>query len=197
MSKSLAVRSDEAVSIRFGIGRMVRAAGLALAVAAAGLGISIPPSHAEAGGVKLSQLSWIVGHWEGTSKGSQVETHWGAPLGDSMLGVFRASQDGKAKFYEILVLEQETAGPVLTLKHFGRKLVGWEGEPAPLSYPLVSLSDTEAVFANPSAGGSGEGARRIVYQKTGDNGLSVLLEGYREGKILTNEFRFSRRNSPV
>ena len=197
MTNPLAVLGRSPMSASSGIARaaatLMGIATRTAVLAIVALGISSTPSRAADAVAKLSQLSWLAGHWEGTSKGSQVETHWGGALGDSMLGIFRASQDGKAKFYEILVIEQEATGPVLTLKHFGRKLVSWEGEPAPVSYPLISVTQSEAVFANPSAGGTGEGARRIVYRKTEGGGLLMTLEGYKEGKILTNEFRFTRK----
>src|SRR5262245_66458173 len=66
----------------------------------------------------LADLSFIAGSWGADWGGGFGEEHWSTASGDSMVGTFRFVKDGKARFYEMMLIEQTEAGPVLRLKHF-------------------------------------------------------------------------------
>jgi len=97
-------------------------------------------------GAKISDLTFMSGHWRGELEGEVTDEHWAEPLGDSLMGVFRCAKSGKVTFYELMAIEQEEKGPVFKLKHFNRGLVGWEEKAEVWSYPLVELRDDYAAF---------------------------------------------------
>src|SRR5512134_3551134 len=97
----------------------------------------------------LADLAFITGHWSGELDGGTTDEHWSAPSGDNMMGVFRYVKNGKAVFYEMLLVEMTATGPVLRLKHFNPGLIGWEEKDQAYSYPLVELEKNKAVFERP------------------------------------------------
>ena len=74
----------------------------------------------------LADLAFIAGQWRGEMQGGITEENWSLAAGDSMMGVFRFVKNGKAVFYEMLLIEATPNGPVLRLKHFHPGLRGWE-----------------------------------------------------------------------
>jgi hypothetical protein len=75
----------------------------------------------------LADLQFIAGHGVGELDGGVIEEVWSAPRGDSMMGMFAFTKEGRARFYEFLLIERTASGPVLRLKHFNPGLIGWEG----------------------------------------------------------------------
>jgi hypothetical protein len=148
--------------------------------------IFLVPPGARAGAATVADLSWLAGRWAGELHGRAIEEIWSAPSGDSLVGVFRVVKDGKARLYEILVVEQEEKGPVLRIRHFDRRLIAREEKDKPVTMPLVGHKDGEAVFQDPESG------TRIVYRRDGDS-LVAALEKTRDGKRTVTEFRYTRR----
>ncbi len=136
----------------------------------------------------LQDLAWIAGRWQGELRGAPIEETWGAPSGDNMVGMFRAVRDGKVRFYEIMVIEQEATGPVFRLKHFNRNLAGWEEKEAPQAYPLASSKPGEAVFESSDK----EKPLRFIYRKTADDSLVIRIESVKDGKPSAQVFQFTR-----
>ena len=54
----------------------------------------------------LSDLAWMAGSWSGTSRGIEMEEHWTAPKGNSMVGVHRDVGKGRTLVFEFLRIEQ-------------------------------------------------------------------------------------------
>ena len=96
--------------------------------------------------VTLSDLGFISGLWQAEWAGGLGEEHWSSSSGDSMVGTFRFVKDGKARFYEFMLIEQTADGPVLRLKHFNPGLIGWEEKAQVYSYPLTEYRQTVAIF---------------------------------------------------
>ena len=63
--------------------------------------------------VTLRDLSFISGLWQAEWAGGLGEEHWSPSSGDSMVGTFRFVKDGKARFYEFMLIEATPDGPVL------------------------------------------------------------------------------------
>ena len=95
-----------------------------------------------------------------------------------MLGMWRFVKDGQLKLYELLALTQEEGGPVLRLRHFNPRMVGWEEKDAPLAMPLIHRRGQEAVFEGPGSPGT-KGLVRLTYRREGDD-LTVTLD--KEGR---------------
>lgn len=134
----------------------------------------------------VKDLAWIAGQWQGQKGADLLDEHWSAPGGGTMMGMFRWVKGGKLLVYEFLTFEDSATAPVLTFRHFGAGLIGWEEKDAPIRCPLAGGGPGEAVFAC-------EGMpMRLTYRRTGENGLTVLLERQKDGKSSTDEFAYSR-----
>jgi hypothetical protein len=134
--------------------------------------------------VKLSDLSFMMGLWQADWNGGLGEEHWSPPLGDSMVGTFRFVKDGKGRFYELMLIEQTTNGPVLRLKHFNPGLIGWEDKTQVYRFPLVECRAGIAIFEREDM------KSRLTYSRTSIQTLSVVLEEPGDGKLNSEDFKF-------
>lgn len=94
----------------------------------------------------IEQIDWLVGTWRGAGFGGQVEECWAPSSAGSKLATFRLERDGRARFYEFLVLAEEAGSLSLKLKHFSPDLVGWEERDGHVSFPLVRIEPGAAYF---------------------------------------------------
>lgn len=134
--------------------------------------------------VRLADLSFISGSWQAEWGGGLGEEHWSIPSGDSMVGTFRFVKDGKARFYELMLIEQTATGLVLRLKHFNPGLIGWEEKAQVYSYSLIEYRQNTAAFELVDK------KSRLTFHRISKDALSVLLEQSANGKQSTQEFKF-------
>lgn len=125
----------------------------------------------------LADLDWIEGTWRSEGAGehgerSVAEEHWGATIGETKLGWFRALGDGRARFYEFEALREDSTGVSLVIKHFTREFAGWEAADSATVYRLVRAGDREAHFENRVDGRF----PRMSWRVRGDS-LHVTLSG--------------------
>jgi hypothetical protein len=132
----------------------------------------------------LTDLSFISGSWQAAWGGGLGEEHWSNPSGDGMIGTFRFVKDGKARFYELMLLEQTSAGPVLKLKHFNPGLIGWEEKAQVHTFHLIEYKEMIAVFE------LDDKKSRLTFNRTSKDLLTVLLEQDTDGKPHSEEFKF-------
>jgi Domain of unknown function (DUF6265) len=135
----------------------------------------------------LADLAFIAGHGVGELQGGVIEEIWSAPRGDSMMGMFAFTKDGRARFYEFLLIEQTASGPILRLKHFNPGLAGWEEKAEVFSYPLVSLSARRAVFERPDKD------TRLTFDATEAGALAVTLDQKQKGVWKSPRFVYQRQ----
>jgi hypothetical protein len=158
-----------------------------MAVALHGLSVRVGATG-PAEGSKLAALSWLAGDWRTKFGDDDLEEHWSAPFGDSMMGVFRWVKGGKVWMFELLSIVGDGDDIVFRLKHFDNQMVGWEEKDKSLSWKLSKSSAEELVFEKPDQ----KQASRLVYRRSGDNELHVRLEGEHDGKPSVKEFKFTR-----
>jgi hypothetical protein len=132
----------------------------------------------------LSQLEFISGRWAGELNGGKTDEHWSAPSGDNMMGVFRYVKNGRAVFFEMMLIEMTTVGPVLRLKHFNPGLIGWEEKDHAYSYPLVELTKNRAAFERTDK------QTRLIFHRTSEHTMTVTLEQIKDGKPSSEEFKY-------
>jgi len=101
-----------------------------------------------------------------------------------MVGTFRFVKDGKGQFYELMLIEQTTDGPVLRLRHFNAGLIAWEDKARVYSYPLVECRHGIAIFEREDK------KSRLTYSRTSRDSLSVVLEEPSDGKQRSENFNF-------
>jgi Domain of unknown function (DUF6265) len=126
----------------------------------------------------IADLSWMAGSWTGESRGIQMEEHWTAPNGNSMVGIHRDTGKGRTLLFEFLRIEQQGDQIVYLSMPNGRS-------PA-TPFPLKEVSGTRVVFENPAH----DFPQRIIYWKDG-NDLRARIEGTQNGKPAGEEWRWS------
>jgi hypothetical protein len=126
----------------------------------------------------LTDLAWLAGSWAGTARGIEMEEHWTAPKGNSMVGLHRDVGKGRTLLFEFLRIEQQGDQIVYLSMPNGRS-------PA-TPFPLKEVSATRAVFENPTH----DFPQRIIYWKDGSD-LRARIEGTIKGKAASEEWRWS------
>lgn len=131
----------------------------------------------------------MSGTWTGKMEWGELEEYWGEPMGDNMICSFRCVKDGKALFYEFIVIEQSTEGvPVMKLRHFNPGSIAWEDKENPNDYPLASLTKNRAVFE------SADKKTRLIYERQSKNKLLAVLEREKDGKVEVDNFIYLLSN---
>src|SRR5262245_24603038 len=125
----------------------------------------------------LADLAWISGSWTGTTGGVEMEEHWTAPKGNSMIGIHRDVVKTKTAAFEFLRIEMQKDQIVYLSMPNGRS-------PA-TPFPLKEASGTRVVFENPKH----DFPQRIIYWKDG-NDLRARIEGTMSGKAGSEEWRW-------
>jgi hypothetical protein len=131
-----------------------------------------------------AELAFIAGQWRGEMQNGITEENCSLPTGDSMMGVFRYVKNGKAVFYELLLIEATANGLVLRLKHFHPGLKGWEEKDEVYSYPLIELRKDRAVFERPDK------MSRLTFHRTSAEEMSIWLDQTRDAKPSSQEFKY-------
>ena len=127
---------------------------------------------------KLSDISWIQGHWTGEAFGGITEEIWSPPAGDSMMFVFRLIVDDKIKFYEAGHIQQTDGTLILRLKHFHGDFKGWEEKDDTVDFKLVRIDAGRAYFDN------------FTFEKVSEKEMNIyVVIGDKDGK--TNEVKFN------
>jgi len=126
----------------------------------------------------INDLSWMTGSWIGSVRGVDMEEHWTAPKGNSMIGIHRDIAKGRTTSFEFLRIEQQGDQVVYLSMPNGRS-------PA-TPFPLKEMSAARVVFENPAH----DFPQRIIYWKDG-NDLCARIEGTMNGKAGSEEWRWS------
>jgi hypothetical protein len=138
---------------------------------------------------QLADMAWLAGHWRGKIGDDVIEETWSAPSGDSMTGVFRWLIKGeKTRLFEFLTITENPTGLEFRFRHFSRSLTCWEGMDDAWAYPNATVGEREAVFESPDR----QNMKRMIYRIEESGGLLVRVEGYKEGKLSADDFRFTR-----
>jgi hypothetical protein len=138
---------------------------------------------------RVQDLAWIAGAWTGTLGDRTIEQHWSAPLGNSIVAMYRSVRNNEAQLYELLAIEQEGDGVALRIKHFapGPGLAGREAKDESVNHALVSLGDRTAVFQ-----GTGEGPARVSFSSPDPQTLTIVVQRLRDGAPVSTEFKYTR-----
>ena len=129
----------------------------------------------------LSDISWIAGDWQTAPGGRrQIEEHWTAVAGGSMMGVSRTIEvtgaGDKTVEFEYLRIEQR-ADAIYYVAHPKARCPGTD-------FKLTRASATEAVFENPQH----DFPKRIIYRKT-DDGLTASIDAGEGSKGMSFVFK--------
>ncbi len=126
----------------------------------------------------IVDLAWIAGSWQTAASGRmQVEEHWTAVAGGSMIGMGRTVAGGKTVFYEYLRIEERADG-VFYVAHP-------KARPG-TDFKLTKSEGQEAVFENPEH----DFPKKIIYRKNADGSLFARVEGPRNGQTAGEDFNY-------
>lgn len=114
---------------------------------------------------KIETLAWLCGDWETAPGRMQIDEHWTRIAGGSMFGVSRTVAGGKTVFFEYLRIETRGTD-IFYVAHPKARTPGTD-------FKLTQLSDTEAIFANPTH----DFPKRIIYRKNSDGSVTARIEG--------------------
>jgi hypothetical protein len=109
----------------------------------------------------LSSFSWLDGRWQGNWGPRAVEQSWMAPRNGAMVGVFRASGNGKLLVIELFSLVETPGGIEYRSRHFTTSLAPWE-DSGPTVLQLATADATRIVFENALDGKP----KRVVFTRT-------------------------------
>src|SRR5687767_10746725 len=126
----------------------------------------------------LADISWMAGDWQTAPGGKrQVDEHWTQVAGASMLGMSRTVAGDKTVEFEYLRIEQRADG-IYYVAHPKARCPGTD-------FKLTRASATEAVFENPQH----DFPKRIIYRKTGDDGLTATVDAGEGSKAMSFVFQ--------
>jgi hypothetical protein len=151
----------------------VRLVGVAVAVLAASVSAQTPEK------VEIARLSWMEGHWTGTSEGLAMEETWLSPKGGALLGMHRDVKDGRMVSFEFLRIETTAEGTF----YFASPRSA-----PPTPFRLVELDDRKAVFENKQH----DFPQRILYWLDASGSLHGRIEGPQGGKTVGEEWTWAK-----
>jgi Domain of unknown function (DUF6265) len=87
---------------------------------------------------QLSDLQWLVGEWRGPGIDKAEATEiWTDARDGQMAGLFRQLDNkGEISFYELMTLVQVGSTIELRIKHFDKRLHGWEKQDETTTFVL-------------------------------------------------------------
>jgi hypothetical protein len=136
----------------------------------------------------VSDLAWLSGKWYGERQGEPVEEYWSDVAVGTLMGMFRWIRAGQVWFYELITIEQEAEGVVMRIKHFDPPLKGWEEKDESVTFLLVSLRESEAVFLKRND----EKRLWLIYSLESRGTLVSYFEREEEDHKPEEEFRYHR-----
>jgi len=119
---------------------------------------------------QMTELRWISGCWNATTTdGSEAQEQWTKPEGGTMFGVMRIISAGQTISFRYMQIRQKVADVLFIFQQDGGQ---------PVTYKLVKLNDSEAVFENSQH----DPPQRIVYQRLVDGTFIAAIDGEEAGK---------------
>jgi hypothetical protein len=129
----------------------------------------------------LAPLAWLAGTWtDADPQGTAMEEHWTTPAGGTMFGTNRTVRGVSTIAFEFLRIEARDGGKIVYIAQPQGRSPGTE-------FPLVDLTGTRAVFANPAH----DFPKKLIYSFE-DGFLTVVVEGVRGGETSGFTLRWKR-----
>ena len=139
---------------------------------------AVSQNRAATGPFRVEDLSFLTGDWLTTSGGTQVDEHWTAVAGGTLMGLSRTVNAGRTLGFEYLRIETRPDG-IFYVAHPRAKSPGTD-------FKLVRLQDREAVFENLAH----DFPKRIIYRRNPDGSLTARVEGDGTEKEKAQEFQY-------
>ena len=125
---------------------------------------------------QLDRLAWLAGCWQIARGDEVIDEQWMPPRGGVMLGMSRTVRAGRTTATEFVTLRVSDGHVAYEANPSGQK---------PTSFPATMVSADRAVFENPAH----DYPRRIIYERTGDDGLVAAIDDGSGAKRVEYPFR--------
>lgn len=103
------------------------------------------------------------------------------PAAGAMLGMSRTVKGGRMVFHEFMTIDTKADGKLVFTARTG-------AEAKPVPFTAIRQSDDEVVFENAAH----DFPQRVIYRRTGVNGLLGRIEGVEKGKARAVDFPMKR-----
>lgn len=138
----------------------------------------------------ISRLAWLGGCWKGEAAEPGSGEHWLPLAGGTLLGVSRTVKQGKTVEFEFMQIRTLAEGQLA--------FIAMPSGQRTTAFPLLRLSENEAVFENPRH----DYPQRVIYRLDSPTSLVARIEGMRKGVLRGTDFPMNRvscesqRNAP-
>lgn len=128
----------------------------------------------------VDDLGWLRGCWAMSKGNREVNEHWMAPSGQTMLGMSRTVAGGKTVEFEFIQIRMDEKGDIY--------YVARPSGQTETSFKLVKLEGQHAIFENLAH----DFPQRIIYRLERDGSLFARIEGLNNGKEMGVSFPMKR-----
>lgn len=120
------------------------------------------PKDAARPAARIDAVAWLVGQYNGSGLGGDVEYQWLPARAGQMYGTFRLIQNGKTTFAEILQLAEVDGTLTLRVKHFTSDFVAWEEKDKFFDFRLNEVRADELRFDGLTLRRTSDGVRCFI-----------------------------------
>jgi hypothetical protein len=128
----------------------------------------------------LTALSWLAGHWTGVQGQVEMEEHWLAPKGNTMLGLHRDVVGTRTVMFEFIRIEATADAITYWASPRGKPATPFRMKESREQY--VAFENLEHDFP-----------QRIIYWLDKEGALHARVEGTVKGKTESEEWTWKRR----
>ncbi len=121
----------------------------------------------------------LAGCWEQIRPNGQTTEQWMRPDEGLMLGMSRATRDGRVREYEFLLIRETPTGLDYVARPSGQ---------AEATFALKTFTSDEAVFENPTH----DFPQRIIYRWSDRDTMTARIEGQTGGQAKSVDFPYKR-----
>jgi hypothetical protein len=144
--------------------------------------VGVRPAAAQAVAREGDRLAWLAGCWQAASPRRTLQEWWMPPAGGTLQGMSRAIRGDSVMSWEFVRIEPVNGRLSYVAQPSGQR---------PATFPATFVSDTLAVFADPTH----DFPQRIIYHRRPDS-LLARIEGRVQGEERFVEFPFARAACP-
>jgi len=137
----------------------------------------------------VDSLAWISGHWLATDDFATREGFWTEPSAGAMTGLFRVIEGDRVVRFELLLLEQSDAGPVLSRRTYGHSLSPGADTEQWTGLRLREVSGRRAWFSASAL----TTPLSVIIERTAEDHLVVTVERLCNGQRSAASIEYARQ----
>jgi hypothetical protein len=136
--------------------------------------------------MKITDLNWLSGHWQGSIEGDFIEEIWSSVYGKSMIGMFRWFKNEIPSLLEFESINQKGDEIYLNLRHFDQNFYAHEDKEEFISFKLEGVESNYALFIHDDS----QNYMRLSYTRKDPHTLITELKmGKKDPEVLIFNFK--------